>query len=157
MLTDLEKKVIAAIQGDIPVCKYPYRKLGDETGISEKKFMEMLSDLCNRGVVRRFGATIRHQQSGFKANAMVAWNVDEEQINDIGKELASLKQISHCYRRNPCDGWPYNLYTMIHAKDEKTCREIVSRISENNSIKHYTILFSRREFKKTSMRYFQDL
>ncbi len=157
MLTDLEKKVIAAIQGDIPVCKYPYRKLADETGISEKKFMEMLGDLCNRGVVRRFGATIRHQQSGFKANAMVAWNVDEEQINDIGRELASLKQISHCYRRNPCDGWPYNLYTMIHAKDEKTCREIVSKISKNNSIKHYTILFSRREFKKTSMRYFQDL
>ncbi len=157
MLTKLEKRVIAAIQGDIPVCKHPYKKLAEKTEISEKRFIEILTDLCSRGIIRRFGATIRHQQSGFNANAMVAWNVDEEHIHDVGEKLASFKQISHCYRRNPHNGWPYNLYTMVHAKDEKTCRETVQKISKNNFINNYIILFSRRELKKTSMCYFPDL
>jgi DNA-binding Lrp family transcriptional regulator len=156
MLTEIEKRIIAAIQGNIPVCKYPYKKLAEKTGVSEKKFVETLSDLCSRGVIRRFGATIRHQQSGFNANAMVAWNVDKAHINTVGEKLASFKQITHCYRRKPHNGWPYNLYTMIHGKDEKTCRETVHKISKNRFINNYVILFSRRELKKTSMCYFPD-
>ena len=157
MLTKLEKRIIAAIQGDIPVCQHPYRELAEKTGISEKELIEILTDLCSRGIIRRFGATIRHQQSGFKANAMVAWNIDEAHIDATGKKMASLKQVSHCYRRKPHNGWPYNLYTMVHAKDEKACRETVRKIAENNFINNYTILFSRKEFKKTSMCYFPDL
>ena len=157
MLTKLEKRIIAAIQGDIPVCQHPYRELAEKTGVSEKELIKILTDLCDRGIIRRFGATIRHQQSGFKANAMVAWNIDEAHIDATGKKMASLKQVSHCYRRKPHNGWPYNLYTMVHAKDEKACRETVRKIAENNFINNYTILFSRKEFKKTSMCYFSDL
>ena len=97
MLTKLEKRIIAAIQGDIPVCQHPYRELAEKTGVSEKKLIKILTDLCDRGIIRRFGATIRHQQSGFKANAMVAWNIDEAHIDATGKKMASLKQVSHLF------------------------------------------------------------
>lgn len=157
MLTELEKQIITAIQGDIPVCRRPYQKLAEKIGISEEKFRECLTDLCSKDIIRRFGATIRHQQSGFNANAMVAWNVDEEHIHEIGEKMASLKQVSHCYQRTPQNCWPYNLYTMLHAKNEKACREMVNKISKNSFINNYTILFSRRELKKTSMSYFPDM
>jgi len=154
MLTDLEKKIIAAIETDIPVVKRPYLNLAEKIGVSEEKFLEKLKSLCQKGVIRRLGATIRHQKSGFVANAMVAWKVKEERIDEVGRKMASFNEISHCYRRNPSAQWPYNLYTMIHAADKKQCIEISCKISEKTSVKDYTLLFSKKELKKTSMRYF---
>ena len=72
MLTDLEKKIVKAIQGDLPILPRPYRGIAEDLGISEDLLLETLKSLCDRGVIRRFGATLRHQKSGFTANAMVA-------------------------------------------------------------------------------------
>ena len=85
---------------------------------------------------------------------MAAWQVDEENIDEVGERMAAFREISHCYRRNPQNHWPYNLYTMIHAKDEASCIEIARNISKETSIDNYTLLFSRAELKKTSMEYF---
>jgi DNA-binding Lrp family transcriptional regulator len=156
MLTELEKRVIAAIQGDIAVTSRPYRHIADSLDISEEKLLEVLQSLCDRGVIRRFGATIRHQKSGFAANAMGAWKVDEDRIEAVGKIMAGFRQVSHCYRRNPTPQWPYNLYTMIHAQDEASCRETARKMSEKSGVDTFALLFSRRELKKTSMQYFSD-
>jgi DNA-binding Lrp family transcriptional regulator len=73
---------------------------------------------------------------------------------DIPIRIAAFSSVSHCYRRSPKGDWPYNLYTMIHAKDEASCLELARNISTETSIDKYTILFSREELKKTSMEYF---
>ena len=156
MLTELEKSVIAAIQGDITVDRRPYRHIADSLGISEEHLLEVLQRLSDRGVIRRFGATIRHQKSGFAANAMGAWEVDEDRIEAVGKIMAGFKQVSHCYRRNPTRDWPYNLYTMIHAKDKAACRETARKMSEKSGVDKFALLFSHRELKKTSMHYFSE-
>ena len=154
MLTELEKKVIASIQEDIAITARPYLKISRALGISEDEFLETLNDLCQRGVIRRFGATLRHQQTGYKANAMVAWQVDEDHINKVGEKMASFRQVSHCYRRNPTDSWPYNLYTMVHAGDEDSCRKTAGEMATAAGVENYTLLFSKEELKKTSMVYF---
>jgi DNA-binding Lrp family transcriptional regulator len=156
MLTELEKKIIASIQGDIPVISRPYLEISKKLKISEETLLKTLKDLCDRGVIRRFGATIRHQKSGFAANAMVAWIVDEKRIEEVGQRMSSFKEVSHCYRRNPTGEWPYNLYTMVHANNEDTCREIARTMSSETSVENYKLLFSRRELKKTSMKYFSS-
>ena len=153
MLTELEKKIIASIQGDIPVTERPYLEIAESLGISEETLLQTLQDLTDRGVIRRFGATLRHQKSGFSSNAMVAWQVDEDRIDEVGEKMATCKEISHCYRRNPQSQWPYNLYTMVHASDEASCRNIVRRLADETGIDTYSVLFSRRELKKTSMKY----
>jgi DNA-binding Lrp family transcriptional regulator len=154
MLTELEKRIIALIQGDIAITGRPYLEIAEKLDISEGTLLDTLKSLCDRGVMRRFGATLRHQKSGFEANAMVAWIVDEDRIDEVGRTMASSRAVSHCYRRNPTDGWPYNLYTMIHAKDEASCREIARELSAKANVDTYSMLFSRRELKKTSMKYF---
>jgi len=154
MLTDHEKIIIAAVQEDIPITKRPYLEIAKRLGIAEDLIIKTLQNLCNRGFIRRFGATIRHQKSGFHANAMTAWKVEEDRINEVGKLMASFKEVSHCYRRNPTPSWPYNLYTMIHGQDEKSCNETAKRMSDAASIHTYKLLFSRKELKKTSMKYF---
>lgn len=157
MLTDLEKQIIAAVQGDLPVSPHPYAEIAVNLEVSEEEVLQTLQDLCDRGVIRRFGATIRHQRSGFNANAMVAWQVDNERVEEVGNIFAVFSQVSHCYHRNPAAGWPYNLYTMVHANHEDACRSIAQEMSAKAGVKDYTLLFSRKELKKTSMVYFNDL
>ena len=154
MLTELERKIIASIQEDMAITERPYLEISKTLGISEDRFLETLDDLCQRGVIRRFGATLRHQQTGYNANAMVAWQVDEDRIDNIGEKMASFHQVSHCYRRNPTDSWPYNLYTMVHAADENACRTTAGEMATAAGVENYTLLFSREELKKTSMVYF---
>lgn len=156
MLTELEKKVIAAIQGDMPVVEEPFAQIGAEIGVDEDALLEVLIDLARRGVIRRFGATLRHQKSGFLANVMAAWQVDEDRLDEVGEIMASFKEVSHCYRRNPTPEWNYNLYTMIHGKSEEHCRETAESMAAKAGVGSYAMLFSRREFKKTSMKYFNN-
>jgi len=154
MLTELEKKIVSEVQGDIAVIARPYVEIAERLGIEEDVLLRTLKNLCQRGVIRRFGATLRHQKSGYTANAMTAWKVDEDRINEVGEKMASYRQVSHCYRRNPTPEWPYNLYTMIHAMDEESCLDIAKEISAETSVNIYTVLFSKNELKKTSMEYF---
>jgi siroheme decarboxylase len=154
MLTGLEKKIIASIQADIEVTERPYLAIAQKLGISEETLLKNLQRLCEKGIIRRFGATLRHQQTGFTANAMAAWQVDEDRIDEVGRKMAAFQQVSHCYRRNPAKGWLYNLYTMIHAGDEEACRQAAREMSQIAAVDNYTLLFSRRELKKTSMVYF---
>ncbi len=150
----LEKRIIASIQGDMPVVEAPYARIAADLEIEEQQLLDVLEDLVQRGVIRRFGATLRHQKSGFGANAMTAWLVDEDRMDQVGAVMASFKEVSHCYRRNPTEAWRYNLYTMIHGKDEAHCRTIAQKMADAASVQTYTLLFSRRELKKTSMHYF---
>lgn len=154
ILKELEKKIIAAIQADIPVVEQPYAEIARQLEISEETLLEKIGQFCREGIIRRFGATLRHQKSGFSANAMVAWQVDEEKIVGVGEKFSEFPQISHCYRRTPTLHWPYNLYTMVHAHDEESCREIARQMAKAVTVLNYTILFSRKELKKTSMAYF---
>ncbi|MBF0241625.1 MAG: Lrp/AsnC family transcriptional regulator [Desulfamplus sp.] len=154
MLTTLEKKIIASLQGNIPVTSHPFLELAQNIGVSEAEYLNVVKSLSERGIIRRFGATLKHQNSGFKANAMVAWRVDEDRVQDVGRIMASFDEVTHCYRRNPAPTWRYNLYTMVHGPDEDACRAIAAKLSKASRVDDYTLLFSTRELKKTSMNYF---
>ena len=43
---------------------------------------------------------------------------------------------------------------MIHAESEDACWEIARGIAAQAAVENFTLLFSRRELKKTSMPYF---
>jgi DNA-binding Lrp family transcriptional regulator len=155
-LSDLEKQVIAIIQEDMPIVERPYQQMAEQLGIPESQLLGILHSLVDRGIIRRFGATLRHQQSGYKANVMVAWQVDEDRIQETGETMASFSAVSHCYRRDPTDQWPYNLYTMVHSRNEEGCRKTVAKMAAKSGVTRYAMLFSRRELKKTSMQYFPN-
>ncbi|MBF0200677.1 MAG: Lrp/AsnC family transcriptional regulator [Desulfamplus sp.] len=154
MLTEIEKKVIASLQGTIPVVRRPFLELAASVGIPEEKYLMIVEELHESGIIRRFGATLKHQKSGFKANAMVAWRVAEDRAVEAGNIMASFQAVTHCYRRNPAPGWAYNLYTMVHAGDRDRCHAIAREIAAAADVDEYILLFSEKELKKTSMSYF---
>lgn len=154
MIEETDKKVISLIQKDLPVHPRPFALMAEKIGISEEEFIGRVQRLKERGIIRRFGATLRHQQAGFKANAMIAWKTPEDSVTEMGKTLARFREVTHCYHRSPKGDWPYNLYSMVHGGSRDECREIAQRLSSATGLTDYAVLFSEKEFKKTSMAYF---
>ncbi len=154
MFEETDKSLIRSLQGDIPLIERPFKEIAEKIGISEKEVIERGKTFLEKGYMRRFGATLRHRQAGFSANGMGVWIVPEEDRERIGGIMATFKEVTHCYERPSFEGWPYNLFTMIHGNSREECFEIAEKISEATGIKDYDMLFSSREFKKTSMKYF---
>ena len=122
MLTDLEKKIIASIQEDMAVTKRPYLKISEKLGISEETLLETLRDLSERGIIRRFGATLRHQKTGFTANAMAAWQVDEDRIEAVGSSMAAFNSPSRSQPpKHPAPRHP-DVWGLSPAPSRPSCR-----------------------------------
>jgi siroheme decarboxylase len=156
MLSELDQKVILALQRDLEICPQPFLELAEYLGIAEAELLATIRSLMARGYIRRFGATLRHQQSGYEANALVAWAVPEADLRRIGQHLAGHRAVSHCYARRPAPTWPYNLYTMIHGRTPDECIKIAAAMAAATGLKDYEMLFSEIELKKTTMRYFKE-
>lgn len=154
MMEELDKKIIGRIQGDLPLNLRPFAVMAEEIAISEEEFVQRVADLKKRGIIRRFGATLRHQEAGFSSNAMIAWHVPDDRIDEAGKTLAEFREVTHCYQRKIRKDWKYNLYTMVHGSNHDECYQIAKRMSRAVAIDDYILLFSEKEFRKTSMEYF---
>jgi len=153
-LSPEDKKIIRMIQGDLPVSPTPFGPLAKKLGIEEKEFLKRVRRFIRAGMIRRFGAILRHQIAGYRGNAMAVWSVPEEEIDRISRTMTSFPTVSHCYLRPEHPRWPYNLYTMIHGKSSEDCRKTAKRMARETGIKNYRLLFSKREHKKSSMNYF---
>lgn len=153
--TDKEKEILNIVQADLPDAADPFACIARQVGVEEDQVLSLLSRLKKNGCIRRFGATLRHQQAGYGYNAMVAWYVDEDRdVEEVGRIMAQRPEITHCYQRKNCLDWPYNIYTMIHGRSRDECRKVVEELIEATGVTQYEMLFSTRELKKTSMKYF---
>jgi len=153
-LTGQEQNIIRGIQEDIPLRHSPFKSVANRLGIDEYELLSKVKELKDQGIIRRFGAILRHKKVGIGANAMGVWCVPEEKIEESGAIMATFPQVSHCYQRVTRPGWNYNVYTMIHGKTVEDCEQTAKAISQSTSITDYRLLYSVRELKKISMRYF---
>jgi siroheme decarboxylase len=151
-LEKIDLNILKLAQGDLPVCEEPFAVWAGELGISQDELISRLKRFKETGIIRDFKAILRHQKAGILANAIVTWAVEEERVEEAGKELSGYESITHCYERP--DFRQYNIFTMIHAKTKKDLQDMVIRISEETGLRDYKIFWSKREFKKSSMQYF---
>ncbi len=155
-ISDLDKKIIRLLQDDLPLDSEPYKVLAEQLNISEADLLSKIEYFLELGIIRRFGAAIRHREAGYTANAMVVWDVDDSIAEELGKKMAQFPEVTHCYQRPRHPGWPYNLFTMVHGTSKEQCYQIADRIAERVGINDFHLLFSTKELKKTSMKYFVE-
>ncbi len=154
-LTETEVKICAELQRSLPMSKNPFKDIADKIGITEEEVIEKTREFGDKKYYRRFGATLRHQKAGFTANGMGVWQVlNEEDRQELGETLSAYREVSHAYERPSFDDWPFHLFTMIHGESQDEVRQIAKRMSEDTGLDIYDVLFSIREFKKSSMQYF---
>lgn len=155
-LTDEQKELVRLIQDGLAVEREPFAAAAARLGWPVERVVEQLREWLACGVIRRFGAVVRHRELGLKANGMAVFRAAGADADEAGRRLASHREVTHCYRRPPPEGFPYNLFAMVHGRSEDEVRGTVARMAADAHLADYDVLFSAAEFKKTSMRYFTE-
>ncbi|MFO8015346.1 MAG: AsnC family transcriptional regulator [Phycisphaerae bacterium] len=155
-LTEAQRTLVRAVQDGLPVEAEPFVPVAEAAGWTVRAVLDQVRAWLDAGVVRRFGAVVRHRAAGVRANAMAVFRVAPSRIDAAGRALASHPDVTHCYRRPPLPDFPYTLYAMVHGESEEAVRERVEAMAGEIDADAWVALFSVREFKKTSMRYFTE-
>lgn len=150
-LTDSDRRLLAAIQQGLPLAARPYAEIAARLGWGEAEVIGRLRALLELGVIKRMGIVVRHHELGYRANAMVVWDVPDDRVDALGTELGRFAFVTLCYRRarRPPE-WPYNLYSMIHAHDRATALAHIDELVEQCGLADVprAVLFSRQRFKQ---------
>jgi len=155
----MEKKdilLIKELQEGIKLEKRPFLRIAKVVGCSESDVIAKIKAWLTSGTIRRVGVSVKPEASGYICNALAAWQVPEEQIEEVGNGIAEMPEVSHCYERETPKDWPYNLFTMIHAKTQQELDSIISTIKKKFALTNCRIMKTLKELKKTSMKYFNE-
>lgn len=157
-LIDLEIRFIREMQRDLPVDPEPFIAIAGRLGISLEELQRITTAMVETGKLRRYSAVLRHREIGFSANGMGVWAVpgSDEEILRVGEKMAAYRAVTHCYRRPNYPDWPYNIFTMIHARTKDECNAVVEEMAKETGITDYGILYSTKEYKKTRVQYFTE-
>jgi DNA-binding Lrp family transcriptional regulator len=154
---ELDKAVIRATQGDLPVVSEPYADAARELGMPVAKLVEHLDGMVERHLLRRVAAILFHRRAGFSANGMGVWRVPEDKVLEAGGRMAAFRGISHCYERPTYGDWPYQLFTMAHGRSKEECDAILDAVAADvGCIQQRATLYSSTEFKKVRLLYFTE-
>jgi len=150
--------LLAAIQTGLPLVRRPYLALAKRIGASEADVIHTLRDLLSAGIIKRLGVIVRHRQLGYTANAMVVWDVPDDQVAFVGQYMGGFDFVTLCYQRpRRLPHWPYNLFCMIHGRDRAEVHQQIERLRAELNLHSldYEVLFSRRCFKQRGACYEQ--
>jgi DNA-binding Lrp family transcriptional regulator len=152
---DLDERLVRATQAGLPLVPEPYAAVAATLGASEAQVIARLEAMLADRRVRRIGVVPNHFALGYTANGMSVWDVDDDQVDRLGREVGALPFVSHCYRRpRRLPAWPYNLFAMVHARSRD---EVEAKLGEirtllGQALRAQDVLYSTRILKKTGLR-----
>lgn len=154
-LDAIDRAIVLATQAGLPLVPDPWGAVGREVGMSGAEVLERMRAMQESGVIRRVAAVPNHYRLGYVANGMTVWDVDDAQIDRLGREVAAIEGVSHCYRRpRHLPHWPYNLFAMLHgrSREEVERQAAVLRQRLGEACRDHRILYSTSILKKTGLR-----
>jgi DNA-binding Lrp family transcriptional regulator len=151
---ETDRRIIAALQAGLGGSPTPYADAAKALALAEEELLRRLRAMKKSGLLRGVRALLDQRRVGLAGNVLVAWTVGEGRVEEVGKLFAARAEVSHCVERRSADGWPSNLYTMIHAESAGRWREVVREMKESAGLPEPVVLETLRELKKSPPRYF---
>ena len=151
----VDEKIVRATQAGLPLVSKPYAAISREIDVPEEELLLRMNRMLADGRIRRIGAVPNHYALGYTANAMTVWDVADEAVDELGRQVGALAFVSHCYRRpRRLPDWRYNLFAMVHGKSREETRAHMEQIKDVLGEKRgsFDVLYSTRILKKTGLR-----
>lgn len=128
VLDEADWRLAAALEAGLTLTPQPYHALAIRAGLALSETLARLARWRSAGVIRRFGAILRHRPFGYTHNVMCVWNVPDSRVDAIGLRLAHVPHVSMCFRRTRrLPVWQYNLFAMIHARSANELNATLAR------------------------------
>jgi DNA-binding Lrp family transcriptional regulator len=151
-LNEYQKRVLLKLQDELTLVSRPFESICGE-GLEREDVLRIIDELINNGVVRRIAAVVNYKKLGYTANVMFAGQVSQDRVAWVGEELASFPIVSHCYERKTFEGWPYNLFAMMHGQSMGEIQHVINQFVEAEQIDSFELLPTAKELKKQPVKY----
>lgn len=141
---NLENEILLRIQKNFPLSKNPFLIIANELNTSEDIVLEVLNKAKEENIIRQTSAIFDTKKLGYKSS-LVAFSLDEKDIDNAVEILNSHPGISHNYERNHT----FNIwFTLAVAPNsilglEKT----ITTLAKKTNAKDYIILPTLKLFK----------
>jgi DNA-binding Lrp family transcriptional regulator len=150
-----DRRIIVATQAGLPLVAEPYAALARQLGLEADEVLQRVAAMQENGMIRRIAAVPNHYALGYTVNGMSVWNVTDDHISELGRQVGALDYVSHCYHRpRHLPLWPYNLFAMVHGRSRQDTEAKVSGIEAllGEHCRGHEVLYSKRILKKTGLR-----
>ncbi len=141
-LSDVDKKILRVLQGNLPVVKQPFLEVAQRIGIGEDEFFKRIARLSEDGIIRKFGLRVDSKKVGFKSTLM-AMKLAPGRLEETAAKLSGYDFVTHNYARDH----EYNLWFTIIEKDETALKEAVEKIKKEVEFEDLLDLPVLRKFK----------
>lgn len=151
-----QRRLRALLEQGLPLVARPWRALAEASGMTEAEVIDCVRRWQDDGLIKRLGLVVRHRRLGLRANAMVVWDLPDQQMPLLGRRLAAEPAVTLCYERpRRLPDWPYNLFCMIHGCRRETVLEQLAGIIERHGLQEvkHAVLFSSRAWRQSGGRY----
>jgi len=154
-LTPLDRHVLLETQDGFPLTGTPYGDVAEAVDAPVRDVLDRIEGLRNDGCIKRIGCVVNHLVTGFDANCMVVWDVPDEDLDDRGVSVGRLPYVTLCYHRprRPEQDWQYNLFTMIHGREQSAVDEKIDELASEHLPYGHERLYSTETLKQTGARY----
>jgi DNA-binding Lrp family transcriptional regulator len=154
-LSPLDEALLLEIQDGFPLSKTPYRDVAEAVDATPGEVLTAVEGLRSDGCIKRIGCIVNHVVTGFDANCMVVWDVPDDDLEERGAAVGELPYVTLCYHRprRPDQGWPYNMFTMIHGRDPEAVDQKVDELASEHLPVPHERLYSTETLKQTGAQY----
>lgn len=150
-LCDQDLALAARLATGLALVPHPFAELAVRAGTSEDEVLRCIGNWLQTGVISRLGVIVRHHELGYSSNAMVAFDIADARAAQAGRLIAAQSGVTLCARRaRSRPEWPYNVYCMIHGRDEESVISRIESLREQCALDEWpcAILFSTQRFKQ---------
>ena len=140
----MRDKILYELQKNFPLSKRPFLDIANKLGINEKEVLNIVKKEKNDGIIRQTSAIFDTKRLGYKSS-LVAFKVEEKDIDDAVAILNSHPGISHNYERNHT----FNIWFTLAVPPDSLLglEKSVEILSKMCKAKEYIILPTLKLFK----------
>ncbi|MFH1659239.1 MAG: AsnC family transcriptional regulator [Pseudomonadota bacterium] len=140
-LSTVDRKILAKLQGDFPICERPYAEAAEQIGISEEELLQRLQQLLADKVLTRFGPMFQIEEMG-GAFVLAALAAPEERYDEVTALVNALPQVAHNYRREHA----LNMWFVLATETKGGIAEAIARIERDTGLAVYAFPKEREFF-----------
>ena len=140
----MKDEILYRVQKNFPLTKKPFEQIAKELDTTEETVLNILKEEKKNNIIRQTSAIFDTKKLGYKSS-LVAFEIEENDIDNAVEILNSHPGISHNYERNHT----YNIwFTLAIAPNSKSnLEETVEVLSKLTNAKDYIILPTLKLFK----------
>lgn len=140
-LSELDRQILARLQGEFPICEQPYAAAATELGITESELLVRLQQLLADKILTRFGPMFQIEEMG-GAFVLAALAAPEARYDEVAAQVNALPQVAHNYRREHA----LNMWFVLATETKAGIAEAVARIEHDTGLPVYAFPKEREYF-----------